>query len=1192
MSMIKQTKKWILPEEKIELKKKLVSTLNISEILSELLIQRGYTDIKEITEFLYPERQHFHNPFLMKGMEKSVERIVQAISKQEKVIVYGDYDVDGISATSLVIKVLRVLGTNVDFYIPDRQSEGYGINLESLNNFIEEGVKLIVTVDCGISSTNEIEKTRDKIDIIVTDHHQPPEILPTAFAILNPHQIGCQYPEKHLAGVGVAYKLCQALWLRIKNEELKSFLDIAMLGTVADLMPLIGENRLIVALGIRQLRETVNLGLKALLRNCNPDNRLINTATIGFGIAPRLNAVGRLSSAFSAVQLLLTDDVDEAQLLADQLENENKLRRIIQEDVLKSAEDFIVNFHLQNEKVLMIVGENWNSGVIGLVASNLLEKYYKPTVVISIIDGVGKASCRSIEGFNIHGALSECEDILIKYGGHEAAAGFSVLVGNIELLRKRLNDIAKRNLNDDDYTPNLYIDKKVNLAQVDEALLNELNLLEPYGIGNKKPVFISYDNTVESAFLLGANKNHLKFKIRNGSTARDCVFWQHGDLINFLLPHTKVDIVFKPIINEWQGRKNLQFIIEDIRDSQMKKSKLDELYLVANQIEKYADIGEAKQFFTKLAGVTFDNRQNVIRGLKSGEELFMERQPNNSFDSNAILIKNSNGKEIGFLKADLAKFLAKEIDENFAEYKIIVIAITGQDNQSYGVNVLISRIEKNFDKDQNSILKEKEFTPIQIQQALIGNFEYHIKQIDTLKSLGDGNNTLTIMGTGRGKSAIFQSYAAEIALMQKQMTIIVYPLRALVNDQYIGITKKLMGFGLQIYKGNGTLQSRERADLFTALQFGKVDILLTTPEFLLAHLDFISTTKKKIGFLVIDECHHIADGAKRSAYKLLNTVIDRLNYPKVLAVTATADNKTVERIKKTLLITKVIIDKTIRENLMMADLRNMSDKIEELNRIINQEEKVLIFVNSRAKAVEIASQLREKNTSKREKIAFYHAGLSNEWRVQIEDWFRNGEINVVVATSAFGEGIDLPNIRHIVLFHLPFDMVSFNQQCGRAGRDGVRSMIHLLYGKNDINFNQLILKEKAPIRDLIAKVYMTLKANLNKERVITFTNEELAEQIENQYHEIVSSTCISICLRILEELGLIWRETLGNRRKIFFNPQPNQKLELESSSTFCEGIRIRTEFESFANFAMVATSNKLLNCVNRPIYPLDNEPIM
>lgn len=1192
MRMIKQMKKWILPEEKIDLKNELASILNISEILVELLIQRGYTDIKKVTEFLYPQKQKFHDPFLMKGMDKAVERIIKAISKQEKIIVYGDYDVDGISATSLLVKVLRSLEANVDFYIPERQSEGYGINLEALNNFIAEEIKLIVTVDCGISSIYEIGETSKKIDIIVTDHHQPPENLPAAFAILNPHQMGCEYPEKHLAGVGVAYKLCQALWLRLKNEEFKNFLDIAVLGTVADLMPLIGENRLIVALGIEQLRQTSNLGLKALLQNCNSNHREINTATIGFGIAPRLNAVGRLSSAFSAVQLLLTDDLNEAEMLAEQLENENKMRRAIQEELLKEAEDYVTRFHLCNENVLVIVGEDWNSGVIGLVASNLLEKYYKPTVVISMIDGIGKASCRSIEGFNIHRALAECEDILIKYGGHEAAAGFSILSENIKLLRQRLNDIAKRDLNDDDYIPNLFIDKKVNLSEVDEELLNELNLLEPYGIGNKKPVFISYENTIDSTFLLGANRNHLKFKIRNGIINRDCVFWQRGDLIDSLLPDTKIDIVFKPIINEWQGRKNLQFIIEDIRDSQIKKSKLDQLYLTANQIEKYADIGSAKQFFTKLVGVTFDNRQDIIRNLKPGEELFLERQPNNSFDANAILIKDVKGKDVGFLKADLAKFLAKEIDQDLAEYEIIVTAITGRENQSYGVNVLISKIENNFDKLKKNFFKEKEFTFRQIKEALIGSFEYHGKQIDTLKSLSDGNNTLTIMGTGRGKSAIFQSYAAEMALMRDQMTIIVYPLRALVNDQYIGITKKLMAFDLNIYKGNGTLLTKERAELFTALQFGKVDILLTTPEFLLAHLDFISNTKRKIGFLVIDECHHIADGAKRSAYKLLNTIINRLNHPKVLAVTATADSKTVKCIKHTLSIKKIIIDKTVRENLMISDLRNMSDKIEEVNRIINKEEKVLVFVNSRMKAVEIASQLREKNILMREKIAFYHAGLSNEWRAQIEDWFRNGEINVVVATSAFGEGIDLPDIRHIVLFHLPFDMVSFNQQCGRAGRDGIRGMIHLLYGKNDISFNQLILKEKAPIRDLIARVYMNLKANLNNEQAITSTNEELAKQIENRYHEAVSSASISICLRILEELGLIWRETFGNKRKIVFNPQPDQKLDLESSSTFCEGIHVRAEFESFANFAMTATSNRLLNCVNRPIYPLDEETIM
>ena len=1186
--MINQNKRWLIPEEKSEINKELAGILNISDVLAELLIQRGYEDIKKATDFLHPENQEFCDPLLLKGMEESVTRIETALLNKEKIVVYGDYDVDGMSATALTVRVLRALSAQVSFYIPERQSEGYGINLEALNKFIKDDVDLLITVDCGISSIAEIELVKNKIDIIITDHHRPPDTLPPAFAIINPHQEGCIYPEKNLAGVGVAFKLCQALWSRIKQETLTDFIDLAMLGTIADLMPLVGENRLIVALGMKQLNDTKNLGLKALLKNCNPDHRVLNTATIGFGIAPRLNAAGRLSSALSAVELLLTDDEEIAAKIAGELENENHMRRMIQDEVIEEAEKYIATIDIKNEKVLVIVGDHWNSGVIGLAASKILDKYYKPTIVISVADGIGKASCRSIQGFNIHSALTECADLLIKYGGHEAAAGFSLCIEKIATLREKLNEIAKRDLVEADYIPEIKIDKKISLSDITENLIDELKLLEPCGMGNIKPTFVACDYTVESAFLLGAEKKHLKLNLRHGVARKECVFWNRGDLIDFLLPESKVDIVFKPVLNEWQGRKNIQLVIEDIRDSETQTTRLDELFLIGNQRERYVDIGLANQFFTKLVGVTFDNRQETISHLQQGDELIWERQPDNPFDVNAILVKDLNQNEIGYLKADLAKFLAKEIDENLVQYKITVMEVTGRENQSYGVNVLVSKIFQTADDIDPRHLK-KNFTVAEIKQAIIGTYQYHEKQLETLTSLKNGNNTLTIMGTGRGKSAIFQTYAVNLALKEKMMTIVVYPLRALVNDQYLNMCDKMSDFCLGIYKGNGTLSSQERADLFTALQLGQVDILLTTPEFLLAHLDSIVHSNKKIGFFVIDECHHIGDGQKRSGYQSLDEMIKRFKNPRVLAVTATADNKTVNVIQQTIEIKNIIIDKTVRENLYISDMRNTTDKLAELKNTINEQDRTLIFVNSRTKAVEIASQLREGLIGLKDKIAFYHAGLSNEWRMQIENWFRDGEINVVVATSAFGEGIDLPDIRHVVLYHLPFDMVSFNQQCGRAGRDGKRSMIHLLYGKNDISLNELILKEKAPQRELIGKVYLILKSLLQGETPIICTNENLVEQMNLRYREFVSADGIGICLRILEELGLIWRETIGNKRKIFFNVQLNKKLNLDYSSTFCEGSNIRNAFAAFSTMAMSASANKLLNYINRPIYPIDTD---
>lgn len=566
--MARLKKKWNMFPIKRQLARELSQKLNISEYITQTLINRGVSDEQAAAEFLYAGAEHFADPFTLTGMNAAVERISQAITAQEKITIYGDYDVDGITACAVLYKTLIRLGGTVEFYIPDRQSEGYGLNPTALHHLIQQNTKLIITVDCGISAVPEIAAVSGLVDIIITDHHQPPPELPAALAIINPKQPGCLYPEKNLAGVGVAFKLCQGLWQHYNNRGSKFFdyLDIVAIGTVADIVPLTGENRVLVKLGLEQLRATDNLGITALLEVCDLVGKAINSGTIGFVLAPRLNAVGRVSQAAAGVELLITDNYAYAQELAQLLDKENLARQNIEKIILAKAEEQLETVDLPAAKVLVLAGEDWHSGVIGIVASRLVEKYYKPVIMISIREGVGKGSCRSIPAFDMYAALTHCADLLTQFGGHRQAAGLSIPEANILLLRQRMNDLATKTLASTDYIPVLNIDSILPLEAISASFLEQLACLEPFGYGNPTPIFACHNIGLREKRLIGQQNRHLKLKLKN-ETVKDVVAWNMAELSPSLTCDKTIDLVFVPKYNEWQGQKSLQLMAHDIRQS-------------------------------------------------------------------------------------------------------------------------------------------------------------------------------------------------------------------------------------------------------------------------------------------------------------------------------------------------------------------------------------------------------------------------------------------------------------------------------------------------------------------------------------------------------------------------------------------------------------------------------------------------
>lgn len=558
-------KRWRVRATGSEQAADLAKHLGLAVVVGQLLINRGICDEFAARQFLSGGLEGLHDPFLLKGMEIAVERIASALRTGEKITIYGDYDVDGITATALVYKTLCEYTANVEYYIPERQSEGYGLNVEAMAKIAASGTTLLITVDCGISAWQEV-LSLEGLDIIITDHHQPPERLPDVTAVINPKQPDCPYPDKELAGVGVAFKLCQALSQGIGNgQNCLHNLDVVAIGTVADMVSLTGENRLLVKYGLQALQQTDNLGIRALCEACDLKIGEIDSGKIGYVLAPRLNASGRLNHAAAGVELLTSSNEGRVQEIALELNLTNTERQEVERSILAKAEAYLVGVDWQKTKALVVAGEDWHPGVIGIVASRLVERYHRPAVIISIRDGIGKGSCRSIPGFDIYKGLNRCADLLLKFGGHHQAAGLSLKQENIGLFTDALNAVADEVLCEDDFVPVLNIDALVSLREVNASLIEQLACLEPFGIGNPSPLLACSPVDLQSSVAFGKEKRHLRLWIRDNNQNCEVIAWNKGELASEFGGHRSAEIAFVPEVNEWQGRQSVRMRAIDVR---------------------------------------------------------------------------------------------------------------------------------------------------------------------------------------------------------------------------------------------------------------------------------------------------------------------------------------------------------------------------------------------------------------------------------------------------------------------------------------------------------------------------------------------------------------------------------------------------------------------------------------------------
>ncbi|MBQ9022239.1 MAG: single-stranded-DNA-specific exonuclease RecJ [Eggerthellaceae bacterium] len=1090
--------------------------LGLPKFMAQTLVARGITTPQDAREFLEPSLERdWINPYSIPGMEDVITVLERAVRQGQRVMVFGDFDLDGISATTVLTRGLQMLGGDAVPFVPRRSTEGYGITEASIERCMMRRPDVLVTVDCGISCRDEVKiLQRRGVEVLITDHHEPGELVPEGVPVCDPkmeddNECGL------LAGVGVALACVQALGARFGQPHLwRELTDLATLGTIADLMPMTGANRALVADGINRMNENPRPAVAALLACAGAADAPIAANSLSFSVIPRLNAAGRMGDAQLALDLLLCDDFDEASRLAADLEAVNDQRRTIEGELVEIASLQAEELY-HGQRALVVSGVGWHEGVKGIVASRLVRTYGVPVLLFTIDeDGQARGSGRSVGQVNLFKAIESCADLLTRFGGHEAAVGVTLPASKLPEFTERLCAYMDE-LPADNFHPRIDVDAVVDLSELTLENVKVLHALAPYGQENNSPVFLAQDVMLDKCRAVGADKNHFSCFLTNGRDQVAGIMFHCSDIDTLMQCSCIVNVAFELQIDQWRSRETVKAMIDYLEPA-----------TPCAAMQSWLD-PDAEAFVEKLYATK--DAELIVDEVSSVEEAEMEEEQ-----------REANRESWAALAEEAPDALCAKI---------------------------IS--------------------------AFIGEAPLLPAQAEVLDLLEAGESVLAVMATGRGKSLIFQVHAAMRALAHNEASLFVYPLRALIADQAFHLREALDPFGLSVEVLTGESSPEERRRIMAGLADGSVDIIASTPEYLSFHARELAECGR-IRFAVVDEAHHIAraKAGNRPAYAKLGEAFELLGNPVVLALTATADKAAAESIETSLRTTKRVFDATTRLNMTFDDQRNLKGREQYLASIIAAGEKTVIYVNSRASSVALARELREQVPQIAPLIGFYNAGLSRRERKRVEELFRKGTLAVLVSTSAFGEGVNIPNIRHVVLYHMPFNEVEFNQMSGRAGRDGKAATVHALFDEADAQINEGVLKEATPDHDTLAQVYRELRRSQAAQAGAPFaaSNADVAQRCsERDAKHPVSPTSVECAVTVFRELGLIETrpgeapDRVRNIRML----ETESKVELTDSVRYREGLNEIEISKDFRNWMRSSNADALHKRIIAPILPTD-----
>lgn len=1086
--------------------------LGLPRFVAATLVARGIVDPVDVRCFLEPSLDRdWLDPYTIPGLSDVADALEQVMKRNGRIVVFGDFDLDGISATSVLTRGLRALGAHATPFIPRRFEEGYGLSEAAFERVQTLSPDFIVTVDCGIACKAEAAAVvKAGVGLAITDHHEPVDLVPEGVPVADPKcDDNCE--SAILAGVGVALKLVQVLGGRFGYPHLwRSYTDLATLGTVADLMPMRGENRALVADGIARMNATPRPCIAALLTSSGAADKAVSATNLSFSVIPRLNAAGRMGDAQLALDLLMTDDFDEACRLAAELESVNDQRRTIEAELSEIAKAQAADIY-HGQRALIVSGEGWHEGVKGIVASRLVNTYGVPSMLFTIDGDEARGSGRSVGQVNLFKAVEASSDLITRFGGHDAAVGVTLPASKLPEFADRLCAYMDE-LPEGAFHPLIKIDTCVALEELTLDSVEKLDALAPFGQENPVPCFLARDVTLVNSRAVGVEKNHFSCSLSDGRNTVAGIMFHCTDIETLMHTDSVVNAAFQVQVDEWRGRRTVKAMLQSLAPARTCCAL--EACLNPESLNFVADL-----YATSDAELCADAAHNPE-------------------DVEAYEAARAANREAWERKA---------VD----------------DPQGLEADVV---------------------------RAIIGDGHLHASQRVVLDHLDAERSVLAVMATGRGKSLTFQVHAACRALHDHTASLFVYPLRALIADQAFHLNRALEPFGISVFVLTGESTPEERRHIFTSLADGSCDIVLTTPEFLGYHAAEFAQSGR-IGFVVVDEAHHVglSKAGQRPAYAAIGQAVAQLGEPTVLALTATATDGIADDIMAALPIDELVLDQTERENLGVDDRRNLKNRDDYLANLVASGEKTVIYVNSREQSVAVARSLRKRVPQIAPLIGFYNAGLTRIERARVEELFRTDGLSVLVATSAFGEGVNIPNIRHVVLYHLPYNEIEFNQMSGRAGRDGGPAQIHLLFGRNDAGINEHVLRDMTPDHDCLAQVYRRLRAlqRDHGDEFFTLGNTDLAQMSSEPGH-VVSAASAACGVEVFRELGLVETHTAyasGETSRSIRVITTQSKVELTDSVRYQEGLGERAIFCAFRDWAMSSDSASLHVRVSRPILP-------
>ncbi len=1160
----------------------LAETLGIHPLAAALLRRRGVTTVEAARAFLTPRLEDLSDPAAVPGMAGAVEAVAQALRSGRRLAVHGDYDVDGISATAILVRGLRALGADPVWYLPHRIKDGYGLGVPAVEALAAAGAGVLVAADCGITAWEAVARARALgIEVVVLDHHEAPAARPPA-AIVAPG------PETDVepCAAGLAFLFVWALRRRLERTPTlpADLAPLAALGTVADVVPLRGDNRRLVAAGLERLRSAPPAGLGALIEEAGIQGP-VDAWHIGWQLGPRLNAPGRLGDPAPSLRLLLTDDPAEARTLARELDVVNRERQAILEQVLTGAAAQAAAD--PSAPALVLAGEGWHPGVVGLVASRLVEQYRRPAVVIALSAGDGRGSARSVEGFHLVEALDACRAHLAGFGGHAMAAGLSIAAGEVVAFRQAFGEVAAARL-PRAAAGRLDVDAEVTLPDLGLPLATDLERLAPFGTGNPQPVLAVRGVRTVARRLVG-DGTHIRFGVTDGAAFVEAIGFAmaaRGELLTFT--GAPVDLAFVLERDRFElerVRMRLRALEVPGVDPEAILADtgllLDRLFRRASDYlgeGRYGGVEEAPALYTKVVGVTFDGRQAVVAGAREGDPLRLRREPGNPHDPHAILVMTEDGRAVGYLRAQLAGRLAPSIDMG-ARYRATVARITGGGDHTLGMNIYLERADDDpsaFEAAAQRLAWRGLGARAAIERLpiyLTGGRPLRPAHAEALEAIAEARPAVLAAAPGRGRAAGIAGGGA-LAAAAGQWALVLAPLRRQVLHRAEQLAARLEPLGLRVLPVHGLQGVRDRERAAAALRAGDVDVIVGSME-VVREASLVTPYLDRIGVVILDGLP--ADEVRSVPAGLADRP--------VLAVTAASQSGGFVRALRGAVL---VHDYAPRPLLEIADRRNAADRDAVAEEVLSRGEKTIVYTIRREECVRLAARLRERGAAQGRRIGYLHGGLPARLRQIVAQAFREGRLDALVATSALDEEALPADVRQVVIAELPWDREQFLAACGSAGLDHRPVALWLAFGHNDLEARRRSLDEHTPGRELLVRIYRALR-EWKGDAAFLWPDDETWARLSGAVPGL-ARTAVSAACAIFEEVGLAARESAvgsepagggpraGAGWQVQLLPSEGRK-DLAASLRYREGLRERKASEAFWGWVLKAAPSEMLRAV-------------